>query len=314
MIFKLIYGNHAANGLAIVDTLMLIKHGLEELGHQAHLERNICPGHINIVTEFFTYDFLAHYEKSLDTPGTQFIIVATEYLTGETFNNFDNLKIEQFSTLNSHYDNLTYWKKRFTTFEIAAKHAVAIWHLSEHQVANYQNRFGKNKVAYLPHAYIASLEHENTVDLKDKDVDVIFTGTATPYRMNILNGLANKGLEVKVLEVMTPEYVRASWVSRSKVAINLRQHADWKYPSNSRYYYHLMNHSMLVSEKCEFDCDLSNYVAEVEADSFIDYVIDLIKSHTYQARAIENLGRFKLERPMKPLMAPLVMDITNNKC
>jgi hypothetical protein len=313
MIFKLIYGNHAANGLAIVDTLNLIKHSLEELGHQAHFERNICPGHINIVTEFFTYDFLAHYEKALETAGTQFIIIATEYLTGETFNNFDNLKIEQFTTLNSHYDNLTYWKKRFTTFEIAAKHACAIWHLSEHQVHNYQQRFGQDKVCYLPHAYVASLENPNTVALSDKDVDVIFTGTATPYRMNILNGLANKGLEVKVLEVMTPEYVRASWVSRAKVAINLRQHADWKYPSNSRFYYHLMNHSMLVSEKCEFDCDLSKYVAEVEAEQFIVYVMDLIQRQNYQSKASENVALFKQERPMKPLMAELIQAIPDSK-
>ena len=89
--------------------------------------------------------------------------------------------------------------------------------------------------------------------------------------MGILNELANKGLNVKVLEVMTPEYVRSSWINRSKVAINLRQHADWKYPSNSRYYYHLMNHSMLVSEKCEYDCDLSNYIEEVEAEKFVDH-------------------------------------------
>jgi len=306
MIFKLVYGNHAANGLAIFDTLHLIKHSLEELGHQAHFERNICPGHINIVTEFFTYDFMAHYDNALKTECTQFIIIATEYLTGETFNNFDNLKIEQFTSLDSHYDNLTYWEKRFATFELAAKNATAIWHLSEHQVKNYEQRFGKDKVHYLPHAYVSTLEKQSQVSLENKDIDVIFTGTSTPYRMNILNALANKGLKVKILEVMTPDYIRDSWISRSKVAINLRQHADWKFPSNSRYYYHLMNHSMLVSELCEFNCDLSSYVDEISADSFIDHVQMQVNNEEYQDIANNNMERFKVDRPMKPLMESLL--------
>lgn len=306
MKFKLVYGNHN-DYVQLFDTLRLIKCSLESCGHEVDLEKNMTPGCVNILIDNFTYDFIEVMKEFKFISGTDFILVATEYVTGKTFNDFNRSSGEK----DIGYSTLRHWEKRYKTFEKASEMAMAIWHLSESQVEPYKVGFEKEKVFYLPHGYLSSLESIKHKKDNYKDIDVIFTGSLTPYRENVLSNISNEGLNVKIMPISTPNFFRDDMVGRAKVAINIRQSDSWSFPSNSRFHYHLINQSFLVSETCSEECDLSTYVEDVEAQSLPEYCRYIVHEKKYTDKAVKNYERFKSAMPMK-LLAQALIDSTLN--
>lgn len=309
MKFNLVYGNHSFEGVHISDTLRLIKYALQSIGHTVVLSSHIVAKENNILIENFTYDFIVVMEEMRKIEGTKFILLATEYISDqERFNYFPNNTVDE----KSHYGYDRLWEKRWKTFCLAVKNSDAIWHLSESQVCSYQARFKNTPVGYLPHAYLPELIKLPKVEPQHKDIDVLFTGTLTPYREIIINNLRAAGLEVVVGKINTPDHIREDWISRSKIALNLKQNANWLYPSNSRFFYHIMNNSYLITEQCDESCDLDDYVEHVSSINLISKVKDALQQDTTHL-AEENLKLFMKNRPMQPLIAELVDTTCNFK-
>ncbi|HRY16249.1 MAG TPA: hypothetical protein P5330_10315, partial [Candidatus Competibacteraceae bacterium] len=131
---KIVYENHDT-GIHIADTLLMMLWGLQGAGYRADIERELTPGYLNIMLENFNDQFTEKVLQLADQ-GTDFIIVATEFLTGSTFNDFRRSASDL--TKDIHYDNSAYWVKRCHNFLRLSRSALAIWHLSEHQVPVYQ--------------------------------------------------------------------------------------------------------------------------------------------------------------------------------
>lgn len=303
MEFKLVYGNHGKDPVHVYETLLLIKYGLIALGHKADLEHNLSPGKTNIILECFTFDFLDVYKEFAATPGTRYILVATEFLTGETFNQFGPPQEEREDM--SHYENPRYWRKRYKTFLEASQYASAVWHLSQSQAEVYLGWLDGVRVQYLPHGHVPQLERVFHYPENMKDIDVLFTGTPTAYRKEVLAGLQAQGLAVK-FSLPRSSVQREDLVARSRIALNIRQSIDWKYPSNSRFHYHISNLSLLVSERCEESCDLSGYVIETEPEQLYETCTGLIEDRKYEVEARLRLERFREEMPMHRLLEPIV--------
>jgi hypothetical protein len=309
MVFKLIYGNHDNHGVMIYDTLQLLLHSLRESGHDVHLEKNMCPGFTNIIIENFSYDFLHHYFEFAKIPNTKFIIIATEFFTGNCFNQFHLQNSNNFLTINEDkgtpYQNTPYWEKRYNTFIETTKFATQVWHLNNDQVNYFQKVVGC-PVKYLPHGYVDGLNTSTTFESFQRDIDILFTGSLTQHRSKILSKFNNLGLKVKFLMADTPHHIRQSWVQRSKVALNLKQYPNWEYPSNSRIYYHLMNGPMVITESCPKICDLSNYILELEEDNFIESVESLIFSQEIKKYFNQQRERFIDEKPNQYFIQELI--------
>ena len=137
-----------------------------------------------------------------------------------------------------------------------------------------------------------------------RDIDFLFTGTLTSYRQQILESLRNKGYRVYSEPATTGQFYREQLLSRSCITLNLKQHSTWPYPSNSRFHYHLSHASLLLTEKCEYSCDLDVYV-EQSCNIIPDAIISLNRGG-YSERAEYALKKFSKERPMKDLMASLI--------
>ncbi|MCB1918818.1 MAG: glycosyltransferase family 1 protein [Candidatus Competibacteraceae bacterium] len=297
---KIIYENHDT-GIHIADTLLMLLWGLEGAGYRADIERELAPGHLNILLENFTDEFTDRALK-LAHCGTDFIIVATEFLTGNTFNDFR--KSASALPKDAHYDNAAYWATRYRNFLRLSEYALAVWHLSEHQVPVYQTALPGRGVEYLPHGYLAAFRRVVMRPDAERDIDFLFTGSLTPYRQRILANLERKGYRVHAAPAMTGHFHREQLLSRTRIALNLRQHADWLYPSNSRFHYHLNNASLLLSERCHYSCDLDAYV-EHSTDIVHDAIISLSQGH-FSERAESALAEFAKARPMERLMASLM--------
>lgn len=302
MRFNVVYGNHAHDGYHIGDTLRLIKYSLESVGHIASISKNMEAGVTNIIIENFTYDFIEAMKTLKLVPNTHFILLATEYISDtDRFNDFAWSGDQDIS----HYSNDALWTKRWKTFCLASEMSIAIWHLSESQVQAYQKQFVDIPVGYLPHGYLPELKRVPERKSLMKDIDVLFTGTITPYREIIIKQLQDRGLRVMVGKIDTPDHVREDWIGRSKVAINLKQNPNWLYPSNSRFFYHIINHSVLVTEKCEVGCDLDPYVIHANSDNFVETVLNVL-DQDLNALADEKFLALKRERPIEPLIKSLL--------
>ncbi|MBW7862467.1 MAG: hypothetical protein H3C33_15365, partial [Rhodocyclaceae bacterium] len=238
-----------------------------------------------------------------ETPGTEFIIVATEFLTGETFNDFtsahDPVRVD------TYYGVPHYWKKRYRTFQLAQQRARAVWHLSQSQIEPYRLATGCPQIHYLPHGYVEGFARIRHKPDAHKDIDAVFTGALTHHRTQVVETLQARGLRVLATKPLNVAQ-REDLVARSKIALNIRQSSQWRYPSNSRYHYHLSNDSLLVSEHCAVACDLSRYVIESGEEDFVDRCCEAVTQQAWVSNARRRRELFMSEMPMGTLMGQLL--------
>lgn len=312
MHFKIVYGNHYNFGLAPSHTFLMLKHGLEDLGHRADIEKDFQPGYPNILIENFTDD---HVDAMLAvwTPGTGLIVIATEILTGDTFNDFASPTGPEGSgpvrdARLDHYRNQDYLKPRFAAFMRIAPRADAVWHLAHQQVATYRRLLPDVPVGYLAHGYTAGCASVRHRPEADKDIDVFFSGARTHYREAILEDLSGAGLRVAHTHQMTAPFHRDDLVARARVCLNIRQDADWPYESNSRLYFHLVNDSVIVTEPCPEPSDLHGYVPEI-VSPLVGFLREQLALGRFTERAAALRERFADDRPMSGVLAPLLREI-----
>lgn len=303
MDFKLVYGNHGRDPFHIMDTLLLIKLSLEALGHKADLEERMIPGKVNIMLECFTYDFVEAMKEARKTPSTEFIIVATEFVTGKSFNNFNSGDSE--SARNSHYDVPEYWRKRFRTFLIAQEMTRAVWHLAESQLTPFMEATGNSNVFYLPHGYVDGFARVRHKLAQHKDIDAIFTGTLTDHRNTLIRDLAKRGINAVATKPLS-FVLREDLIARAKIGLNIRQTDSWQHPSNSRYHYHLSNDSLLLSEQTPVSCDLSPYIVEVPQENFVERCCQILADGQWANEARIRREQFMDDMPMLVLMKRLL--------
>lgn len=164
---------------------------------------------------------------------------------------------------NSIYAMKTYWRDRHDCFFSIADHCEAIWCVTPHQMPEYTAAFG-TKVALMP---VVSWTSDPQVPLsKEKDIDFLFTGSITPYRKAVFDELRAQGYTVFTGPATLPSYLRDHYISRAKVCLQVRQDANWKYPSIMRYHYLLCAGSVIVAEKTTEHCNQESFLTVVSAE------------------------------------------------
>ncbi|WP_067217234.1 hypothetical protein [Marinomonas gallaica] len=290
-VLKLVYGNHWNFGINIGDTLLLVKYALETCGLFADIEKEPSPNHINILMENFNEEYIAKM-SNIYKEGGRFIIIGTEFLTKNTFNNFE------FEGDSSYYFDESYWSNRFNYFIKATEFAQAVWHFSDIAAKDYEKLLDV-PVFYFPHHYLQAFKQVQHRCDQDKDIDFLFTGAKTDYRLNILHQLSAKGYKVEVMHALTAPFHRNDLIARSKIALNLKQFEQWPYPSQSRFFYHIINESLLITEATEVEADIQPYVLTAQGN-FIEYCQYQLEKGHFNERAQENTRRFAQEKPMLP--------------
>ncbi len=301
MKYKIIYGNHHSNAVQSMDTMMMIKLALLELGIHADFEKNVQRGCVNIIQEFFTDEYVEYIYAEAMHPNTQIILVVTEFITGSTFNDFSTLVKD----IKGGYGDRFLWRNRYENFKVVASLSTAIWTLSEHQLVGYQEICGADKVFYLPHAYIEAMQTVRQREAKDKNIDFLFTGSMTAYRTGVLEQLAEEH-SVVATDASTPAHLREDFIARSRIGLNIIQYEGWQYLSNSRMHYHLMNHSVLIAQQCEYGCDLGKYIFIFDQAHFVEQCLNLLEQTDTQQKFNEKCEAFKHEMPMLPIMEKLL--------
>lgn len=298
MIFNFCIGNHVASTAPhhIADMVRLVKFGIESNGHDVLINYHLISRKnvVNIVLDNIDEAFFLKLQDLIHQGGC-FILIGTEYVGDNTFNDF--LK-------DGEYGNAENWASRYNYCRQAIQMSTACWITADWQVSEYKKAFDFDNVIYMPFGYHKGFER--IVHKKEKDIDIIFTGASTPYRTEVLQTLAGQGLTVYSESVKIPDYLREELLGRAKLAVNIRQSENFPYPSGGRFLYHIINASPLLTEQALQPCDLDSYVLHAQpGEHFINKAIELVNSDLAPI-AEENRERLKRERPLDVLFAELL--------
>ncbi|WP_206484749.1 hypothetical protein [Thalassotalea sp. G2M2-11] len=297
-----VYGNHWNFGIVVADTLRMFHSACLELGLNSSIEKELSPNAHNILLENFNHDYRKKLE-AFSQEGGEFSIIATELLNEDSFNNTSNNTND-----NTQYGKNDYWLERFDNFLKVERLAKSVFHLNPSQALLF-SKLLKRKVTFIPHGYVdgfSSVRHRNSTD---KDIDILFTGSLTPYRESIINQLSPTKCNVYIADVLTASFHRDDLVARAKVCLNIKQDADWNVFSNSRGHYHISNQSFLLTEECSDACPIINYVEIAQID-IIQEALNTLETNSWLEKSYNSLQAFKEEQRLSLIAQELLINLS----
>lgn len=115
-----------------------------------------------------------------------------------------------------------------------------VWDFSERNAAQY-------KATHVPIGYHPSMERFERAPTKD--IDVVFSGCLNERRMAVLQGLADRGLDVAVLPPGVYGKKRDDVLARARLALNMLYYEDGVFPA-LRVAHLVANRVPVLSEAC----------------------------------------------------------------
>lgn len=298
MKFSLVYGNHGQSPSHLEDWLTFLWCAIADTGHEVSYSEGLQAGRVNVLLENFSDDDVDTITEA-GHAGVDYIIVASEFLTGSTFNNFSDDHHEE-----GHYGNRHYWAKRCFNFLRTADHARAVWCVSDRQLSAYRDILDPAAVHRLELRWVPGYAPEKTIS--HKDVDFLFTGTMTCYRQAQIDRLKANGTVVAFLGTQTPEYIRRDYIRRSRVLLNIPQHAGWPHPSQMRYFHSIMHAAPMVGETVQFGCHLDPYVTLFMPANFAAAAMEALEAARSDDVGGRALASFRAEMPARDAMRNLI--------
>lgn len=300
------------------DYFRMLAGGLRANGHRVAFSAEPVAGRLNILIENFEERHVEAIRAAARESATRIVIIATEFLTGSTFNEFKTSKrpapgaralrvlraltppaifhrlpLGGKSALDDPYAHVANWQRRYENFMQVAPLAAGIWCASEYVVPGYREATGHPNVDHMHYGHVEGGTRIDWLPDEERDIDFFFSGTITPYREGLLTRLEDAGYRVVRCGMFTPNYIRDNIVSRSRVCLNLKQNADWPYASTSRFQYHLENRSLLLTEATRFSCELSQYVEAAPSEEFFEACLSMLAAGRFAERGREAHERFR---------------------
>lgn len=324
-----VYGNHGAVPIQLEDYHVILEESFLESGVRFRHSESPVPGILNVLIECFDKDLVQDLiEMKAEHPATEYICIATEVVTGSTFNRFEakstdspyasflkhlsrrivrrlvkmltppnsrfrkTLMYENLTRAQDHYSNLYYWEKRFRNFSRLAPHFKAVWCSAEFLLPGYRALLPHTSVNLMPVVTFREQPQAVFASEKEQDVDFLFTGTVTAYRAEFLGALKRKGYKVVAGSSLWPRYFREHFLRRAKVCLDMRQSPHWRAPSPMRLHRLLVEGRLVVSEKGDMTCFEDGYVELASSDDFVRICEEQLRLGDHQRRGLEASHRY----------------------
>lgn len=297
MRFTICYANHGT-GVSIEDSMLYLRNALRVAGHEAYIAPFPEPGTYNIMHELFAPETPQSMAQSRRAGHARFIIVATEFTNGTTFNAHS-------ANTSGHYGRTQYWQKRFDTFCEAAKSADAVWCMMGDQLESYRELLPDVPVFTIPRCFDPLTVPPRHASPGAKDIDLLFTGSPTDHRDALL-GILSRSFKIVASTPGIPLSARLDLMARSKVNLHINLVQDALYSSIMRHHFVINNQGAMVSERAIFPGDLDEFITVLETDTLVDEVADFVRSGRWQTAGEEAYERYRAARPMKDAIAELL--------
>lgn len=244
------------------DVVLLIQQSLISLGCECSININkFLTERVNILVG--STIFASKYINLPDVlRGQKFILYQLEQLH------------DKFGLLNDWSD-----------YYLLMKNATIIWDYSLSNVKYLQSKSFDN-VFHLPPGYHPSLEILQKKNIQD--IDVMFVGSLHPRRMNIINQLKSKNLNVVSSNNLFGEQ-RNSLISRSKILLNIHAWEDLNILETVRLSFLLANNVFVISEIGDHD-PYGGGVVFCEYSDIVNICEKYLSMDLYKTRKIANQG------------------------
>ncbi len=287
---NIIYGNHG-HAIHTEDTMEYVRAGLESTGLRVRYScgEYLLDG-VNIVMECHHRGMNMYEELSKARrryPQSRLYVIATEMLTQDGFNSA-NMEMRESHQVTTPYHDGAYWKERTRAFMnlvpmvdglilIGVEHVNGCLPEGYEKVVGAYFQLGK-PVHLIPLcAPPISSVSEGTCEHGEQDIDILFTGSVTPYRKSILDRLRTKGLRVVALEALTPAYLRRNYLDRSKLSVGLKLSEETNILSLQRAYFHLVNKVPHIFERTSIPSPFDPFLNCAESgEAFVDACLAVV--------------------------------------
>lgn len=246
-------------------------------------------GEINIILENFSEDSFTESIiniKKQDLKG-RLILVVTELIKDDSFNSSNSTK-----NSTEHYDNKNYWLKRYNNFIKVLPYVNGIACVSETLYLEYSKLF-KNTF-YLPLCHYQPARKINIRKSNECDIDILFSGTNTNYRNEILEKIRSRGYKALNINVI-PEYIRNDYCGRARLYLGLKLSSETDLLSKFRAHFVLVNSIQHIFEKVNQPTDLDAYIKFApNGIELIDYLDEILSNdNLYRQEFNDNFIKFK---------------------
>ena len=274
----------------IHDPIRLLLYTLEDLGHDVVVNKDIfMKDRINIVVIGTRLS-----EVAIDTlikHKVPYVIYQTEVFSDKGLNYQPIINIEQ--TLE--------WQRVYLKF---LRGALMIWECFDFNQEYLQKIGIESHLIY--HGYHRLLEGQPKK--QDLDIDVVFFGTRTPYREQVLKTIKQRGISLMVLQHDGPLF-RDEVLRRAKINLSIRANDEtMSHLPHFRVFTGLYHNTMTVSEHAKGQDWMVGLVNLVPPQEVATRLQELLKSKEYIPLAQQYRQAF-LARPMEEYMKDLVAEL-----
>jgi hypothetical protein len=288
--FNIVLGNHPPHAILTTrDHTLIIKGGLEEIGHFAQLSfEDVFRDAINVFYDYLTGESPAYFQ-SLREKGYKYGLITTEILGEQSIN----------------YRSDDTAQERIEATKEIAKYAEFLWVMHKPSLENFKILSGNERCYYLPLGYTGAVNELRYLPHHNRDIDFLFFGYLTPYRKKIMDEIRSRGFVLSHI-YNVPAFIRNSMIERSKINLVLRQNETWDQPSVGRISYLVTNRCAAIAEQTANGAPYEDYVIAVPPEDFVETCVRTISDDSYWVLADTHHERFKKNHPVKSIMKNLV--------
>lgn len=278
-------GNHGAAHIS--DFVNLARYELLELGVPMIVTSQIFADRPNIILENFADSRLINLVNSnFNERDERLIMIATEILRDGIFNSASPKNTDKQS--GQYTANSRHWILRTKGFQEIQKAFGAILCPAEPIVKSLSTLVPAGNLFYWPLRYLNLDPQRNlspSMQIKTSALyDLVFTGTLTPYRSEMIQALADHGIKVQQASASTPDYLRYALASQSRFQFAPKHYPETPQVSKMRLHWGLNNAYPILVERCSEPSDLDPFVMRYET---VDGLLDLLNDPQILERSHE---------------------------
>lgn len=84
----IVFGNHGSSPVKLEDYFEYLSHVFSAADYEIRFSEGVVPGALNVLIESFEARHVQALVDAKKTPGTKFVLIATEVISGDSFNQF----------------------------------------------------------------------------------------------------------------------------------------------------------------------------------------------------------------------------------
>jgi hypothetical protein len=252
------------------DFFLLLKFGLESVGHQVTLSGGkVDANSLNLLVGayFLDTDEMSRLRRS----GAAYAVINTEIVK----NGLLNFQPEKTDLENAYLPLINSGK--------------FIWDIVPQNIPELKEKYGINAqlLRWAYHEKLEDIEHKEKPDL-----DYYFFGFVSDRRKHMIEQLNNAGLN-GFADHSCPYFIRNDRIARAKIQVNIRQDLKYVHVNNFRIGYLANNWTAILSEEEEDPTNYLQYAQVAEMGAYTEAAVDLVSGDKWRQLRDASYERYR---------------------